>query len=177
MSVTAVSARNALPMTVESWMHTASATGLISVGDWLLYTGQFVMATNSGHSASWKSSGAGVAMESNPVFDPAGRSIVNSAMKIVNDAILHVSASFSGQPALGVGAYPDATGSAVAGATGQTGVGATWNTAAPVSFSADPTAQPAPAPVALVIGSLNFGNAGTGELIIRLMSQGADVRG
>ncbi len=126
----------------------------------------------------WKSSGAGVAMQSNPMVDQAGRSVINSGLLFVTQGILHVSASFSGVPPLGLGAYPDATGSGVGAATGLTGLGATWNTGLVVFGSAlSGTANAQALPVATVVGSLNFSNAGTGELLVRLMPLAPDVRG
>lgn len=156
----------------------ASATGNISIGDWLAYSGQFVVATNSGHTAYWKTSGAGIALESNPVYDPAGRSIQNSALKHMWQGVAVVSASFSGQPTLGLGAYPDATGSGVYAPTGLTGLGATWNTAQVRSNSAlSGTANPQQPAVATVIGSYDFSDGGTGKLIVRLGGLAPDVRG
>jgi hypothetical protein len=167
-----------IPYQTDISFAAASGTGTINQGDWLAYSGQFVVATNSGHTGYWKASGAGVAMQSNPVYDPAGRTVLNSALLIMVQGVAVVSASFSGQPTLGLGAYPDATGSGLAAPTGATGLGATWNTAAPSFGSAlNGTASPRQAPVATVIGSRNFANAGTGELIIRLMALAPDVRG
>lgn len=178
MSVSAISAVMALPVTTIYEFISASATGIVNVGDWLQYSGQFVLPgfSGQGSTAYWKMSGAGVATDSNPKIDQAGRSVQNSAMIIVREGILHVSASFSGQVNLGIGAYPDATGSGVASPTGLSGLGATWNTAVPVSNSADPTAAAAKAPVATVIGSLNFSNAGTGELMLHLAPIRPDIR-
>lgn len=178
MPVSAVSAVKALPFTREIWMMTASATGIINPGDWLAFSGQFVFATNSGHSAYWKTSGAGVAMESNPMYDAAGRQVQNSAMKVLSEGRLHVSAAFSGEPTLGLGAYPVSTGSGVGAPTGRTGVGATWQTAQVRHNSAlSGTANAQQPAVATVIGSQNFGNGGTGELIIDLIRMNPDVRG
>lgn len=156
----------------------ASATGNISVGDWLAYSGQFVLATNSGETAYWKTSGAGIALDSNPVYDPAGRSVQNSALLYASDITIYASAAFSGQPTLGLGAYPVSTGSAVNGTTGLTGVGATWQTAQVRFGSAlSGTANAQQAPVATVIGSRNFSNGGTGELLLRVTTPAPDVRG
>ena len=178
MAVTPVSAVPALPYRTELTFLSHSATGTINPGDWLVYTGQYVMPTNSGHTAYWKTSGAGVAIESNPMIDQAGRSVVNSALLLLVEGTFWASANFSGQPANGVGAYPDATGSGVAGTTGLTGVGATWQTGQVVNHSAlSGTATPQAAPVATVIGSRNFSNAGTGEIHVRLMALAPDVRG
>ena len=88
------------------------------------------------------------------------------------------SANFSGVPTLGLGAYPDATGSGVAAATGLTGLGATWQTAQVVNNSAlSGTANAQQPAVATVIGSTNFANAGTGELVLYLSPLAPDVRG
>jgi len=177
-AVVGVTALSNIPFQTEISFAQASATGIINPGDWLAYTGQMVEPSNSGERASWKASGAGVALDPNPVSDRYGNSVQNSALRILVEGVMHVSASFSGQPLLGLGAYPDATGSGVYAATGATGVGATWNTAAPSHGSAlAGTAAAQQAPVATVIGSENFSNAGTGELIIRLMALPADVRG
>lgn len=178
MSVSATTALHGAPFYTDIRVTKASATGTISVGDWLAYSGQYVFATNSGHTASWKSSGAGVALDSNPVYTQAGRTAINSGMMILVEGVLHVSANFSGVPALGHGAYPDATGSGVAAATGNTGLGATWQTGAVLINSAlSGTAHAQHAPVATVIGSTNYSNAGTGELFVRLMALPPDVRG
>lgn len=178
MAVTAMSAVGALPLKTDVSIITASATGKINRGDWLAFSGQYVFATNTAHTAFWKTSGQGVALESNPMYDQAGRIVTASALKILTMGILHVSASFSGIPALGIGAYPDATGSGVANPTGATGVGATWNTGEIRYNSALSGTANAQVPnVAVVIGSRNHSNAGTGELIIRLMPLAPDVRG
>lgn len=178
MAQSGITAPAGYPQKWDITLATASGTGTINVGDWLAYTGQFVVATNSGQTGYWKTSGAGVALESNPVLDAAGRSIQNSGLKYMVEGVIVVSASFSGQVGLGLGAYPDATGSGVAATTGLTGVGATWNTAQVINGSAySGTANAQRAPVATIIGSQNFSNAGTGELILRLSPLAPDVRG
>jgi len=175
---TPITAVSNIPYQADIRYAQASGTGTINPGDWLAYTGQFVVATNSGETAYWKTSGAGVAIDSNPTFDQFGNSVQNSAMRILVEGVHHASASFSGEPTLGLGAYPDATGSGVGNPTGNTGVGATWNTAQVRTNSAlSGTANPQQAPVATVIGSRNFGNGGTGELILRLVALNPDVRG
>lgn len=161
-------------------MFTASATGNISIGDWLFHSGQFVLAGNSGlaSTAYTKTSGAGVALESNPVLDPAGRSIQNSGLKILVEGVVLVSAGFSGQPGNGVAAFPISTGSAAYGPTGLTGLGATWQTAQVTFGSAMAgTAVGQAFGVATVIGSQNFVNGGTGELLLRLVALDPAVRG
>lgn len=178
MGATGILAQAAIPQRFDISIITASATGKVNVGDWLAYSGQHVHATNQGHSATWKSSGAGVALESNPTYDSFGNIVTASALKVLVMGEIRVSASFSGQPTLGIGAYPDATGSGVAAPTGLTGVGATWNTGVVLFGSAlSGTANAQALPVATVVGSTNFANAGTGELIVRLMPLAPDVRG
>lgn len=159
----------------------ASATGTINPGDWLAYSGQFVLAQFSGANpgtAYWKTSGAGVAVDSNPVYDQFGNSVLNSAMRILVEGTLWVTGAASGIMPLGLGAYPVSTGSGVGAPTGKTGVGATWQTAQVINGSAySGTANAQRAPVATVIGSRNFSNAGTGEWLVRLMALAPDVRG
>src|SRR4051812_568610 len=124
MSVTAISGVPGIPFKSDASILTASATGTINPMDWLAYSGQFVIAQFSGANpgtAYWKASGAGVALESNPMIDIAGRSVQNSGLKYATEGIFRVSAAFSGVPTLGLGVYPVATGSAVGGTTGVTG--------------------------------------------------------
>lgn len=178
MSVTALSGVAGIPFKTDATILTASGTGTINPGDWLAYSGQFVIAQFSGAApgtAYWKASGAGIALESNPMIDIAGRSVLNSGLKYAPEGIFRVSAAFSGVPALGLGAYPVSTGSAVGGVTGLTGVGATWQTA-DVVIASGATAGRA-APVATVIGSLNFSNAGTGQMDVVLARLAPDYRG
>lgn len=178
MAITPISAVPALPYFDNIGFTQTSGTGNINVGDWVAYSGQFVVATNSGHTAYWKHSGAGVAIQANRVYDPAGRVILNSSLQILVEGLIWVTASFSGQPANGIGAYPDATGSGVAAPTGASGIGATWNTAQVRFGSAlSGTANGQQAPVATVVASRNFSNGGTGELLIRLQALAPDVRG
>jgi hypothetical protein len=178
MAVTALSGVAGVPYRFDTTILTASGTGTINAGDWLAYSGQFVISQFSGAApgtAYWKASGAGIALESNPMIDWAGRSVLNSGIKYMPEGMFRVSAAFSGQPALGVGAYPVSTGSAVGGVTGLTGVGSTWQTA-DVVIASGATAGRA-APVATVVGSLNFSNAGTGQLDIVLARLQPDYRG
>ena len=178
MAQSGIVASPSLPLRYDISVITAQATGTVSVGDWVAYSGQFARATNSGHTAYWKTAGAGIALESNPVYDPAGRAIQNSGLKILKAGVFMASANFSGVPTLGLGAYPDATGSGVAAATGLTGLGATWQTAQVVNNSAlSGTANAQQPAVATVIGSTNFANAGTGELVLYLSPLAPDVRG
>lgn len=178
MSVTALSGVAGVPYRFDTTILTASGTGTINVGDWLCYSGQFVISQFSGAApgtAYWKASGAGIAIESNPMIDVAGRSVLNTGLKYCPEGMFRVSAAFSGEPGLGLGAYPVATGSAVGGVTGQTGVAATWQTAQPVLASGATAGRAAP--VATIVGSLNFSNAGTGQLDIVLARLQPDYRG
>lgn len=178
MGASAINAVPALPQRYDISVFTASATGKINQGDWLAFSGQYVFATNSGHSAYWKTSGAGVALDSNPSYDSFGNIVTASSLKILAMGEIRVSASFSGVPTLGLAVYPDATGSGVGAPTGLTGVGATWNTAQIYNGSALSGTANAQVPgIGVVVGSTNFANAGTGELIVRLMPLAPDVRG
>lgn len=178
MGATGILAQAAIPQRFDISIITASASGKINESDYLAYSGQYVFATNSGHSAYWKASGAGVALESNPTYDSFGNIVTASALKVLVMGEIRVSASFSGQPGLGVAAYPDATGSGVHAPTGLTGLGATWNTAQVYHGSALSGTANAQVPgIGIVVGSTNFANAGTGELIVRIMPLAPDVRG
>lgn len=178
MAVTPQSAVMGLPVSFDVSIITASAGNVINAGDWVAYSGQRVVATNSGHTAYWKTSGAGIALDSNSAYDRFGNLVQNSAIKVlVGPAVIFVSANFSGVPTLGLGAYPDATGSGVAAPTGNTGLGATWNTAQVINGSAySGTANAQRAPVATIIGVRMNGNQ-TGQLMLRLMPLEPDVRG
>lgn len=178
MSVTAMSGVAGYPYRTDASILTASGTGTINVGDWLCYSGQFVIAQFSGAApgtAYWKASGAGVALESNPMIDVAGRSVLNTGLKYLREGMLRVSAAYSGEATLGLGVYPVSTGSAVGGVTGLTGVGATWQTAQPVIASGATAGRAAP--VATLVGTLNYSNAGTGQLDIVLVALQPDYRG
>lgn len=175
MSVTAISGVPGVPYRLDTTILTANTSGVINVGDWLAYSGQSVIPAYSANVAYWKASGAGVALESNPMIDWRGRVVENSGLKYLREGMLRVSAAFSGQPTLGLGAFPVSSGSGVAAPTGLTGVGSTWQTAAPVIASGATAGRASP--VATVVGSLNFSNGGTGQLDIVLMGLQPDYRG
>lgn len=156
MAVTGVSAVFDIPGRNHGLVITGSATGTINVGDWLAFSGQAVVGTNSGQTGYWKASGAGVALESNPVFDQRGRSVANTGMLIMRRGIVRVSGAQSGNPNLGLLAFPVSTGSGVASPTGLTGLGATWTAVAPVAISSNPTGQIA-SPVGQIVGIHNPG--------------------
>ena len=164
-----------VPAQYDGLIRTASASGTVNVGDWLAYSGNAVFATNAGHSAYWKASAAGIALESNPQYDPHGRIVTASAIRfaVPDNTVIRVSAAFSGTPALGIGAYPVSTGSAVGGVTGLTGVGATWQTGVKLTTSGATGAGGSG--VGIVIGwDQTNAVAGTGQLDILLPPVRAD---
>jgi len=147
MSVTAISATPALPYKTDISIITAQATGTINAGDWVFYSGHRVLAgyAGLGSTAYDKASGAGIALESNPVYDRHGNQALNTGMKILTQGVVRVSGAQSGSATLGLLAYPASTGSGVAAPTGKTGLGATWTAVAPVAISSNPTGQICPA--------------------------------
>lgn len=175
MAVTAPAVTQGIPthsMEPFTEVH-ASGTALeINPGDYVAWSGQYGIAVHDGV-AYWKASGIGIALERNPVTDRAGRVVVNSALLVGRGGTYRVSAGFSGQPNLGVLAYPDMTGSGVNVPSGATGLGAVWNTATPVSVSGGTAAAPVKG-VAQVVGWEDTGPAGTGQLDITLWDRNAD---
>jgi len=143
----------------------------INPGDYVAASGHYIIAVNTGI-AYWKASGIGVAMDRNPAIDPAGRTIINSAVLVARYGQFRASANFSGQPLLGVLAGPVTTGSGVNAPSGVTGVGAKWNTAAPVAVSGGTAAAPV-AGIAQVVG-WRTGPGGTGQLDLVLWPRNAD---
>lgn len=142
----------------------------INVGDPLAYSGTSIFPTYMGQASTayGKASAAGVALESNPTYDPAGRVVQNTGLRFIREGVLRVTAAYSGNAGLGQGVYPVTTGSGVAAPTGGTGVGATWQTGIKLSFSGN-TAVGASG-WATLIGSRQNGNAGTAELDILLLA-------
>lgn len=174
MSVTAPNALKAVPVADSRYVTVhASGTGLeVNPGDYVSFSGQYGIASHDGV-AYYKASGVGIALDRNPAYDWAGRPVVNSALLVDRGGTHRVSASFSGQPNLGVLAFPDMTGSGVNAPSGQTGLGTVWNTGLPVLGSANPTGAP-PKGVAQVVAWYAAGNGGTGELDIVLWDRNAD---
>lgn len=168
MSVTAVSAVPALPFKTNISIITAQATGTINAGDWVFYSGHRVLAGFAGlaSTAYDLASGAGVALESSPVYDQAGRTAINTGLKILVQGIIRVSGAQSGSATLGLLAYPNATGSGVAAPTGKSGLGAVWTAIAPVAISSNPTGQIAAAR-GKVIG-VNMAGGQTAQLDVML---------
>jgi hypothetical protein len=107
-----------------------NASGNINVGDFLIYSGYAVIPTAMGTLAQVKASAAGVALESNPVYDSNGAEKTNTALLFARQGRFRVSAfdniTASGDITLGTPVYPAATGSGVNAPTGNTGVGAQW---------------------------------------------------
>lgn len=169
MTVNPVSAVSNVPVTWE-WHYTrAVPSGTINPNDWVAFSGTSVFATNAGHSAFWKASGLGIALESNTIYDPAGRAIQNTALLVGVAGVFRVSAAFSGNAARGLGVYPVATGSGVNAPTGLTGVGATWQTGIKLPYSGATGAGGSG--VATLIQWYSAGNGGTGQMDILLNPQ------
>lgn len=175
MAVTAQGAASAIPAVSDNMYVTVNPSGAalaINPGDYVAWSGQYAVAVHDGV-AYWKASGIGIALDRNPAYDWAGRQIVNSALLVARRGTFIMSASFSGQPALGTLAFPDTTGSGVGAPSGATGVGSTWGTAQPRSVSAGTGGAPVNG-VAQVIGWRNSGPAGTGQLEFALWDRNAD---
>lgn len=110
----------------------AQASGNLTAtkGDWLAFSGAYVVAANTGV-AGFKASGAGVALGQNPYFDEFGTQRTNTAIPILTRGIIRVSACTSGYSNsagfnLGVPMAPASTASGIVGQTGATGVGPSW---------------------------------------------------
>lgn len=161
------------PEAVWSQYDKAPASGVaeINPGDYLAFSGQYVIAVHDAV-AFFKASGAGIAVDRNPAYDWRGVAVNNSALIYAREGKFRVSASFSGRPNLGVLVFPDMTGSAVNGVSGATGLGSVWGTALPVSVSGGTAAAPSKAVASMV--AWYPGNAGTGEMDIQLWQRNAD---
>jgi hypothetical protein len=146
-----------------------TTTNTINPGDWVVLSGSGIAAAEDAQ-AYFKASGLGIAMDRNPAYDWAGRSVVNSALVVATRGIFRVSAAFSGKVLLGNLAYPSTTGSAVNAVTGLTGVSPLWQTAAPVKISANPTGAPSLGVAQVIASYPELGLAGTGQMDILLRS-------
>ena len=167
MAVTGISAVAGLPYRPEANIITGTPVGTVNPGDWLAFSGQSVVPSYSGGTAYWKASGAGVALESSPVYDQAGRTAINTGLLIARRGMFRVSGAQSGSPTLGLGAFPFSTGSGVAAPIGATGLGATWSAVAGVTISANPTGQVA-STVATIVGTFNPGQTAQLDIIFDL---------
>lgn len=121
----------------------ATGVGIITKGDWVQYSGGFLVGLNTQATPAYVYSGAGIALDNNPVYDPLGRAVTNTALPVLTRGVLRVSggsaASLTGAPTLNNSVYPASTASGIVGTTGATGLGAVWLTAAKMSISANPT--------------------------------------
>ena len=173
MSQSGVQATFNVPVSTNIEFATGTPSGVVNVGDWLCYSGQYVAPTYAGGLAYWKASGAGVAIESNSAYDWAGRLVANTALRFVRQGVIRVSGAASGTVGLGQGAYPVSTGSGVAAPTGATGVGATWQTGVKVSLSGSTAVGGSG--VATVVGiDMTKANAGTGQWDVLLIAPRPD---
>lgn len=122
-----------------------AATGatIITKGDWVQWSGGFVVGLNTQASPAYRLSGVGVALDNHPIYDELGRSMANTALPILTHGVLRVSggsaASLTGAPGLGAACYPATTASGIVGQTGATGLGGLWFTAARQQISGNPT--------------------------------------
>lgn len=172
MSVTAQSAATNTPMSWEIQFGQGDAQGVINPKDWLVWSGAKVVATNAGHTAYWKASAAGIALEANPQYDMMGRIVTATALKFMREGIILATAAFSGQPTFGIGAYPASTGSGVAAPTGLSGIESTWQTGVKQTVSGGTGVGGSG--VATVIGWRNSGPAGTGQLELLVLAPRSD---
>lgn len=135
MAVTANAPVYAAPKNYQWEFGAASGTGKINVGDWLTYSGSFVLPGSS-YTPANKASAAGIALDSNPQYDSYGNVVTASALLYGRAGVYRVSgASGAAAWTLGQPVWPSATGSGVAAPTGLTGVGALWAQAAKVALS------------------------------------------
>lgn len=158
------------PAAADIMYGTGSASGTINVGDFLIYSGYALIPTAMGDAAQVKASAAGIALESNPIYDSNGAQRTNTALLFARQGRFRVSAhnslTASGNVALGTPVYPASTGSAVNSPTGQSGVGARWATAARVSNAVSAVASG----IGVVVGvpKLAEGYGATGSGIAQL---------
>ena len=173
MTVSALNAAFSTPMVADDTYivgNALSTTNVINPGDWVIASGTGIAAAEDAQ-AYFKASGLGVALDRNPAHDWAGRAVVNSALVIATRGQFRVSAAFSGKVLNGVLAYPVTTGSAVNASTGLTGLAATWQTAAPVRISANPTGAPSLGVTQVIASYPELGVAGTGQMDVLLRSR------
>lgn len=172
MSVTALNSNADYPKYYDYAIQTASGTGVINVGDWLYYSGHFVLP-GTAFTVANKASGAGIAIESNPQYDSFGNIVTATALQYGVAGVYRVSAR-SGAAAwtLGQPCYPSATGSGVAAPTGATGLGALWDQCAKAQVSTAKAGGTGAqishgSGVAIIVG-VKTGAAGSAELDILL---------
>lgn len=175
MTVTAKGAMSAVPVADSQYITVNAGTTALQVhpGDYLAFSGTAVIAANTGV-AYWLASGVGVAMDSNPAYDWAGRAVVNSALLVARRGVFQVSAQFSGVALNGLVAFPATTGSG-SFVSGASGVAAAWATALPLSVSGATAIGAGTGAVAQVIASQPAvgGTAGAGQMTIVLWDRNA----
>ena len=174
VTVAGLSARANIPIQQDPHLIGVPPSGRINPGDWVAFSGQYVIATNQGNKTWWRHSGLGVAIEGSPGFDRYGNVVTAESILVRKGGRFLVSAAFSGRPALGIPIYPVATGSAVGFPTGISGMASTWQTASLQPGSG--AVNRAPSGVAMVVGARNFSNAGTGEIEIDISPLPPDMR-
>lgn len=176
MTVTAKGAMSAVPVADNMYISVNAGSTALEVhpGDYLAFSGSAVIAANTGV-AYWKASGVGIALDSNPAYDWAGRPVVNSALLVARRGTFQVSAQFSGQVSAGMLAFPATTGSGSL-VSGAAVVGAAWGTAVPRSISGGTAVGAGTGAVAQIIASQPAvgGTAGAGQMTIVLWDRNAD---
>jgi len=176
MTVTAKGAMSAIPVADSQYVMVNAGTTALEVhpGDYMAFSGSAAIAVNTGV-AYWKASGIGIALDSNPAYDWAGRPVVNSALLVARRGVFQVSAEFSGLASAGLLAYPATTGSG-SFVSGATGVGASWATALPRAVSGGTGVSAGSGAVAQIIASQPAvgGTAGAGQMTIVLWDRNAD---
>lgn len=175
MTVTAQDALSGIPSISDSQfitIHAGATTNIINPGDLVVWRGTGSGIANSGNTSALKSSAIGIALDRNPAVDWAGRSVVNSALLVARFGTFRVSANFSGNPARGVVAYPETTGSGINAGSGQTGIGALWQTAAPSTLSG--ATGGTNFGLGVVINWYNSGPAGTGQMDVVVWDRNAE---
>lgn len=174
MSVTAPSINFGMPIVDDLYIavNPSGTAIIVNPGDYMIASGNYWIPTAIGNAAA-VSSGLGIALTRNPAYDWAGRQVINSGVIVNTHGVHRVTAGFSGQPKVGVLAYPNATGSGVNAPSGVTGVGATWQTAAPSQISANPTGVPNLGVAQVVAWYGDQAVAGTGQMDVRLFASNA----
>lgn len=177
----------AVPVYGETMYDRCSASGNIGLGEFLVYSGNAVIPTAiaAANSVAARSSAAGFAMESNPIYDSYGNSKTNTALLFARFPILRVSAYdnilASGEYPFGTPVYPAATGSGVNAPTGKTGVGPQWASAGIVNLSGvigSASASGAFAPplgIGIVVGLAKLGSgSGNSQLDVLVLPRRPD---
>ena len=147
----------------------ASGTAnVITKGDWVIGSGNWVIAANSGN-AGFKASGMGVALANNPWYDELGVARTQTALPVLRHGIIRV----SGMSAATVGThapvmtpvFPSTTSSGIVGQTGATGMGPVWVTAPLVNISSNPTGA-RPSGVARLLAVISYGSTGQWDVLL-----------